>query len=317
MSTSLADHPHICFGPEMPAWGSWQWIGADLCRHLAPHFRTSTFRWGEVPSGDVCVVVKHALPPDVLAKLNRRTALIYCPIDYYGAPAAIDADRVFLQRCARIVVHCERLRRYFVPYAPVDYVDHHLRFHAPLRAGRRDEGEFLWIGVRSNLAPLIEWANGNALPAPLRILTNWEDAGAIPSAAKIGFETGIDVRLEHWSPERHRQRLTECRAVLDVKGVDFRSRHKPPAKALDVIASGVPLVMNPDSSSAEHLARMGFAIASLADRARCLSPEYAQETARFGSCLRELLTLERIGFRWRCVIEAVSATSRQTTVGSP
>ena len=312
MSASLANAPRVCFGPEMPNWGSWHWIGADLCAHLASWFRTSTFRWGEVPICDVCVIVKHPPPREFVAALDPRTALIFCPVDYYGDARSIDADRAFLQRCSRIVIHCERLRRYFVRFAPVEYIDHHLRFHAPLRKQRRADGEFLWIGVRSNLLPLIEWANSNALPGPLRVLTNWEHPERMPSAAEIGFRTAMEVRLENWTPDCHRARLSECRAVLDVKGVDFRARHKPPAKALDVIASGVPLAMNADSSSVEHLANLGFAVASLDHPLRWLSADYAAETIRFGSCLRELLALERVGYRWRRLIEAVLTLPQHT-----
>jgi hypothetical protein len=75
---------------------------------------------------------------------------------------------------------------------------------------------------------------------------------------------------------------TAARAVIDIKGQDIRSRHKPPAKGIDVIASGVPLAMNPDSSTAEHLARMGFEVASPLDTDRWLSREYWEETRRFG-----------------------------------
>ncbi len=32
-----------------------------------------------------------------------------------------------------------------------------------------------------------------------------------------------------------------ARAALDIKGTDFRSRHKPATKAYDFIAPGIPL----------------------------------------------------------------------------
>ena len=38
-------------------------------------------------------------------------------------------------------------------------------------------------------------------------------------------------------------------AAIDIKGDDFRARHKPPAKMLDFLASGVPVITNPGSSS--------------------------------------------------------------------
>jgi hypothetical protein len=101
-----------------------------------------------------------------------------------------------------------------------------------------------------------------------------------------------------------------ARAALDIKGDDFRARHKPPAKAIDFLAAGVPLAMKPDSCVVEHLARLGFAVASPLDAAAWLSPEYDEETRRFGAALRELLSLERVGRRWRRLLEEVLAERR-------
>jgi hypothetical protein len=86
--------------------------------------------------------------------------------------------------------------------------------------------------------------------------------GQVPSAADFGFASHVDVQIEEWTPQRQLGLTAGARAALDIKGDDFRSRHKPPAKAIDFIASGVPLAMNPDSSPVEHLARMGFDVAS-------------------------------------------------------
>ena len=84
----------------------------------------------------------------------------------------------------------------------------------------------------------------------------------------------------------------------------------PPAKAIDFLASGVPLAMNADSSPVEHLARMGFEVPSPLDTERWLSREYGEETRRFGAALRELLSLERIGLRYKRIIEEVLAERR-------
>jgi len=113
-----------------------------------------------------------------------------------------------------------------------------------------------------------------------------------------------------WSKETHRQHLSRARAALDLKGNDFRSRHKPQAKALDFLASGVPLAMNPDSSPVEHLARMGFEVPSPLDAERWLSRDYREETQRFGRALRELLSLERVGRRYQSVIKEVLGQRR-------
>ena len=58
--------------------------------------------------------------------LRRRCRLIYCPVDVYGSAAEIDADAAALSCFDRIIIHGERLRKYFSPYAVVEYLDHHL-----------------------------------------------------------------------------------------------------------------------------------------------------------------------------------------------
>jgi hypothetical protein len=305
-----ADQPVIAFGPRMPGWGSWDWVGSDLQTHLASTFRTISFGWEQAPSCDVLVVVKHVPPAEFLARLSPRTAVIFCPVDAYGRAADIDLDRAFLRRCARVVVHCERLRRYFEPVAPVVYLDHHVKFLAPPRETFCTDGFFLWVGVRSNLPPLVEWVNAHPLPGPLRVLTNLEDPRHAERPAALGFRLGVDVQVAEWSPRLHSQWAQECRAALDIKGGDFRSRHKPPAKAIDFIASGVPLAMNADASPVEHLGQLGFAVASPSDPGRWLSLEYWQDTRRFGAALRELLCLERIGRRWQRLLEEVLSGRR-------
>jgi hypothetical protein len=263
----LENRPVVAFGPEMPDWGSWDWVGVDVAAALSTCFRVVTFGEPEVPPCDVVVVVKHPPSLEWWERVRGRAAVIYCPVDFYGSPADIDNDLPILRQCARILIHCERLRRYFEPYAPVEYIDHHVKFAAPMRETYRQDGYVLWVGVRTNLPPLAEWVNAHPLPGQLQILTNPEMPGKMPEPKEFGFRRGKAVRIERWSKEAHLELLAGARAALDIKGSDFRARHKPPAKAIDFIASGVPLAMNPDSSAAEHLARMGFEVASLLDTA--------------------------------------------------
>jgi hypothetical protein len=133
----------------------------------------------------------------------------------------------------------------------------------------------------------------------------------VPSAAEFGFARNLDIEIEEWTPERHVELTREARAAIDIKGNDFRSRHKPPAKAIDFIASGLPLAMNPDSSTVEHLARMGFDVASPLNTERWLSREYLADTQRFGAALREVLSLERVGRRWKRILDELVAQKRR------
>lgn len=309
--------PSIAFGPELPGWGSWEWVGLGLRDGLAGRYGLSTFAAWEDTAADVAVVVKHLPPPDWVAdRLARGTTLIYCPIDFYGDAAAIDGDAAILRRMGAVVIHAERLRRYFAPYSPVVYLDHAVRFAAPLRERFQADGPILWVGVRTNLPPLVAWVNRHGVPGRLDVLTNFEDPARPPTARDLGFRAALDVQVHPWCPHRHAELTASARAVIDIKGDDFRSRHKPPAKGIDVLASGVPLAMNPDSSTVEHLAGLGFDVADPLDRDHWLSPAYWEETRRFGGALHDLLTDERIAFRFARIVEAARAAQRSGAAGS-
>lgn len=295
----------VAFGPAMPGWGSWEWIGLDLHKELSRSFHATIYDYTAVPKADVVVVVKHAPARDWLEAVRARSAVIYCPVDFYGSAAAIDADSPWLRRCARIVVHSLELRKYFEPYAIVEYLDHHLKFATPMRETYLDGDYVLWVGARSNLPPVVAWLAANPLPCPLHLVTNFEAPDRPITKASLGVNG--DVHVHDWSAEVQRALMAGARGALDIKGEDFRGRHKPPAKAFDFIASGLPLTMNPDSCVVSHLARMGFDVAAPRDRERWFSREYFLETQRFGRAVRELLSLERVGRRCRRILEEVLA----------
>ncbi|MBI3862383.1 MAG: hypothetical protein HY290_10860 [Planctomycetia bacterium] len=301
--------PRIALGPVMPGWGSWEWLGADLQEELVSWFSTVLFDLGEMPNADAVFVVKHALPTEYWQTASRAP-VIYCPVDRYGSVAEIDADADWLSRCARIVVHCNRLRKYFASYGAVKFLDHHVKFAGKPQSVNIPDGPILWVGVRTNLPPFVDWVNTHDLQRPLIVLTNPENPSLPMRPADYGFNTGIDIRMEVWSTERHLQLLPQVSAAIDIKGTDFRSQHKPPAKAIDFLAAGVPLAMNGDSSVADHLAEMGFTVADPEDQGYWLSAEYWEETRRFGAVLAELLSRRRVAMRARRIIEDVLAEHR-------
>jgi hypothetical protein len=297
----------VAFGPEASDWGSWEWVGADVVHELGKCCEARSFERWQDPQSAIAVAIKHVPPSTWAAQVARDSILLFAPVDFYGGSEMVDADAPVLRSCARILVHCERLRKFFEPYARVEYMDHHVKFAAPLRDAYRTEGNLLWVGVRSNLPPLIRWVNAHPLALPLDVLTNLEDPTHLPTPEELGFSPTTAVTIHHWTPERHVAMTAAARAAIDIKGQDFRSRHKPPAKGIDFIASGLPLAMNPDSSTVEHLARMGFDVADPLDTDWWLSREYWEETRKFGAVLRELLSLERVGRRWKRIIYEVLA----------
>ncbi|QDU39662.1 hypothetical protein Mal4_40080 [Maioricimonas rarisocia] len=304
-TATIPPRVRVAIGPERPGIGSWDWVGQDLAESLQAEFAVSTFR-DEVPACDVAVLVKQ--PPSVGwgDQLPAGVRLIDCPIDRYGSAGEIDADWRLLRRASRVVAHSPLLARYFCSYARVEVLDHHLKYSIRLRESFLDDGPLLWTGVWLNLRPLVDWVNRHTLPAELHVLTNFE-GHACRSAGDFGFRARNRVRVSEWTPARHATVLRESRGAIDIKGEDFRARHKPAAKAMDVLASGVPLAMNLDSSSARVLQQRGFQLAAPHDFERWLSRDYWEQTRDFGRMLQETLTLPRIAGRFADIVRQVLA----------
>jgi hypothetical protein len=304
--TTAEERPLVAFGPVLPSIGSWEWVGADLAGELSGTYQTRTFGQ-QIPRADLFVVVKYDAAR-IIPQLPAQVPVIYCPVDCYGSSGEIDVHWALLRRCARIVIHAEPLRKYFQSYAPVEYLDHHIKFAAPLREDYQADGPILWVGMRSNLPPLAAWVNRHRLPGELVVLTNLEPGQEEAGPDAFGFAAQADVRIETWTAERQRQLTAAARVAIDVKGDDFRQRHKPPAKAIDFLASGLPLAMNAGSCSSRHLRKLGFELAVPQDQQRWLSRDYWEETRDFGARLRGELSREQIAGRLAGIIDDVLAT---------
>src|SRR4029077_15886972 len=171
--------PVIAFGPRLPDFGSWDWVGADIADELSREFDVRIFDH-EVPLCDLVVFVKFKPAADAHRRISQSSAIIHCPIDFYGSSSEIDADAAAIAACDRVLIHCERLRRHFAPYASVEYMDHHVKFAAPLRPSFLADGPLRWVGVRTNLPPLVDWVNRHHLPEELWVLTNPENPAQTP-----------------------------------------------------------------------------------------------------------------------------------------
>jgi hypothetical protein len=284
--------------------------------------------FGNTPTDcDIAVFVKFKPGAQELASLRQRCRLVFFPVDIYGSAAEIDADAESLRGFDLILVHCMRLQRYFSPYAPVKYLDHPLKFITAEPVARNSlslpgTGSFsdfgnmclspslpssakplLWIGNRSNLPPVIDWVNCNPLPLPLWVLTDLPDSDGQRSATELGFHDK-NIRIGRWTPERHVEWCQQARAAFDIKDDSFRARHKPPAKALDFLACGIPFAINDGSSAAEHVEHeYGLRLPSPDDHDRWLSDEYFKETRSLAARLRAELSIDQICRRFLNIVE--------------
>ena len=276
MPSSTA-HLSLAIGPVMPGWGSWDWIGTFLVEQLKGRFRTITFERWETPNADAVVIVKHSPPEGWVEAMSPRSAVVYCPIDAYGDASEIDADAAWLRKCAKVIVHCRRLEPYFAPVTETGYLDHPLKYAVPTRKTFRPDGPLLWVGVRSNLPPLVAWVNAHPLPISLDVLTNPERPGQVPTPAELGFRADCEVESTS-GPERHRA-FTAAAARWTSRGTTFAAGTSR-RLGTDFVASGLPVAMNAGSSSAEHLASLGLKVPSPLDATRWV--EAWKETKHLG-----------------------------------
>ena len=238
----------VAIGPENPSFGSWQWVARSLMDGLQAPFETVSFRHADEAAECAVIVFVKFLPPlEMIRRLSENSALIYMPIDRYGSAAEIDGDRQSLRLFRSVLSHSPRLLRYLQPYCSTQYLDHPLGYALEKPRAWVEDGPLLWTGRRCNVQPVATWANAQRMQNPFLVLT--EADGLPPSPRQLGFDSRNDVRIYRWSPQLHLGLMQTALAAIDVKGNDFRARHKPPAKMLDFLASGVPVVTNTGSSS--------------------------------------------------------------------
>ena len=75
--------PRVAFGPVLPDWGSWQWLGADLLEELAPCYATAAFEAWDVPQG------RHRELVDRVAKEADGWVLALDPIEQSWEPRLV------------------------------------------------------------------------------------------------------------------------------------------------------------------------------------------------------------------------------------
>jgi hypothetical protein len=279
----------IAIGPARDAFPSWHWCGGDLIPELARHHDIRVFRrYSDLTRDNFDAVLAVKIPPSTLSPVKVKR-LVYIPVDFFETMGQVRNHLSFLKSCHRIATHCSRLDSYLGPHCDhLAHVDHYGKYVLPEMAPYRTDGLVLWTGQGKYVKNLLQW---HALHPPrcfdLRILTNdsrllWPQPDA------------LRVRVESWSEARHMSLLGAARAGLDIKGSSFEQMTKPPTKAQQSVASGVPFAVNRESYSWEWFHSRGFDLADPDDEQRWFSHRYWEETREFGLHLREELSKERV-----------------------
>lgn len=248
MTTDEGQKIRVAVGPENTDFGSWNWVGRSLLEDLPDTFEPIAFADPfDVPEADIVIFIKFRPSGEYLRELRQRSILVFVPIDIFGSVAEINESRHDLQTFDLVLVHSERLIRYVIPYSKVRYVDHPLKFVLPTPKLFSQDGPLIWIGRRCNIEPVVAWANQQTLGRRLHILTNGERDQL--QFEQFGFQRHNDVVGNIWTEDRHVALLAMASAAVDIKGDGFRARHKPPAKMIDYLASGLPVIANRSSAS--------------------------------------------------------------------
>jgi hypothetical protein len=305
----------LAIGPETGA-PSWDWVGLGMADELARYFRIVLFKgFEEIPNADLILIVKQRPPAAFVGAAKAKGARVcFAPIDVYRDPEEIAADAAMLGECNAVLLHSEALRPALTPFCSrLAFVEHHARYALADLATFKAEGFLLWIGALQHVPHVISWLERNPPPVEVRLLTDLNARSARLAAHVEAHEQGFALRIrngkingypvEPWSEAAQAKLMQGCKAAIDIKGSSFSQATKPPAKAQQFVASGIPFGCNPGHPAAAYFRSHGFEAADARDFDRLLSHAYWAETRRFAGSLRELTARGAVGRVYRQVLE--------------
>ncbi len=307
----------LAIGPRTGA-PSWEWVGQAISSELSSDFNVVLFdSFEQVGNAELVLIIKQRPPASFVAEaLGRGSRLFFVPIDVYHDPREIAADAGMLEACEAVLLHSEALLPALSPYCrKIIPVEHHGRFILPAPARYQPEGFLLWLGAFEHLPYLLRWLDCHPPPLEVRLLTNLNSRPGRVAGHFVAHKLGISVRVtdgeingypvSEWGEAAQAEMMQTCRAAIDIKGESFNQRMKPPTKAQQFAASGVPFGCNPGHPAIAYFRIRGFEVAEAADFRRLLSQSYWEETQRLAVRLREDLSLPAVSQAYR---QALSAT---------
>ena len=279
----------IAVGPELPEFGSWNWIGGHMLSSLPDEFSVDAFSPGQLPErADVVVFLKFLPPVDVLTELSRRSRIVFMPVDIYGSCRDIELQRKLLGCIDLVISHSHRQLRYFAGICRAEYLHHPLRYTSSDVKSPDPDGPVVWVGKSCNVQPVVDWVTDRELDRELHVLTDE------PDVVRKSFRNKGNVQVRLWSEESHIASLDNCAAAVDIKADDFRARHKPPAKCVDFLAAGIPVITNKGSSTDLFMRSAGLQPLYTHDWCERLTPQYTATIAAGSSLLREQCSSEAV-----------------------
>jgi hypothetical protein len=287
---------NIAIGPSYK-WPSWKWCAEDLIPDLQKHHHVEIFnQYNELEKKHFDLLVCMKFPPPASLSLTTNK-IIYFPIDHFKKVSDIDNHSNFLQKCNIVAVHCDRLSKYLNPYCRhIEFVEHYSKYALSNPTKYNPSGIVLWIGVYTYVPSLKEWYDRK--PRTLKIV------GLSNHLKKINSHHGISIRT--WTEDLQQKYFEKAKAGLDIKGDAFIRLIKPPTKAQQFIASGIPTAVDRESYSWEYFHKQGLDLADPDDEERWFSQSYWKETHDFVPKLRELTSKDNVVKKYLQLIEYMS-----------
>ncbi len=307
----------VAIGPVVDS-PSWNWVGFDTARELSKYFSLKTLK-KVIPPCDVAIVVKKLLAD---SDTTAAAKLLYLPIDRYPSAEDIHGDREFLRTCSAVGCHSECLIPYVAAYCDkVIFIEHHGRYTLPQIKPYDPEGYVIWIGGFQHIPFLIKWLDCHPIHRPLKLLTNFGNPSARRVADELAHSLEVSVTIKDgrlggypvylWSERAQYQMMCDAAAALDIKAGAWLGRFhwkqymKPPTKGQKYVSSGIPFATNDDSYCFDYFRRRGFLLATPDQEERWFSREYWTDTVRYATSLRQTISLESMGLRYKCLIEEI------------
>lgn len=235
---------------------SFYWLGFTPLLELAQEFNIVADGWNAASKSDIVFIIKGRPNLEWAGMLKaQRKRLIYCPVDEFNSAEEIEESGRWLQFMDVVLIHCERLRKYFAPICKrVEFCEHPV-LSKPVNTMSYSRDSIVWSGQCQNLQPIMQHLKDNLDTfggLKLKVMTNLEINWHEPEGFDWEF-VGKHVELLNWSFAAERKMFGSAVAALDIKGDSFNAMHKPPLKVNTFLKYGVPVWMNTESYSDGYL----------------------------------------------------------------
>ena len=242
---------------------SFYWLGFVPLLELAQDLKVIIDGRDMASKADIVFIIKGRPNLEWAGMLKAGgKRLVYCPADEFNSAEEIAESGKWLQFMDVVLIHCERLRKYFAPICRrVEFCEHPV-LSSPVNAMTRDS--IVWSGQCQNLQPVMQHLKNNLDSfggLKLKVMTNLEVNWREPEGFDWEF-VSKHVELLNWSFAAERKLFASAVATLDIKGDSFNAMHKPPLKVNTFISYGLPVWTNPESYSTEYLLKNGLPVPS-------------------------------------------------------